>query len=81
MGSNKEARLIGMSQVTAKLFDNGTASLSHNAYLIPGGRIIPSDLGTVEQPARNPFRPSELLVMAACEWLARDLQSDEDARL
>ena len=71
--SNTAPKLTGIYQCTVRTYDNDTASLGHTVYVIPGAIQRPIDLGIVDQPAGMPFRPSELLVMAACEVLARDL--------
>lgn len=74
--TNIQPKLAGLWQVTVRLFDNSTAELYYNQYDMNTRRIIPHFLGTVEQPAKSPFMPSELLVMAAMEWLAQDLGED-----
>lgn len=74
--SNIRPKLTSLHQVTVREYNNATASLAYTFYTPGKGMPVPHDLGIVDQPAKMPFRPSELLVMAACEWLARDLGKD-----
>lgn len=79
--SNKKPKLESIHQATVRIYDNATAQLAYARYLPGRGFPVPEDLGLVEQPARMPFRPSELLVMAACEYLARDLDEPGSSTL
>jgi hypothetical protein len=77
----QKPRLEKIHSIHVRIYENATAALSYGVYTPGRAFPVPHDLGIVDQPARDAFRPAELLVMAAMEWLARDLGEHGDGSL
>lgn len=61
--------------VSVREYDDGTNSALYLKMEPTTTRIIPRQLPSVEQPAKDPFAPAELLLMACLEMYARELDA------
>jgi hypothetical protein len=63
-------RMIKHRSLTVSFYDDDTVEIRLSRY-DPAARVwIPHLVSTVEQPARDPFTPEELLLMGAMEMHA-----------
>jgi len=69
--SNRSPKLTGLWSVTVREYDNGQNDSQYLRYDMATRMIHPESLGVTEQPAKDPFSPHELLLMAALENYAR----------
>lgn len=71
-----ERRLTGLYQVSVYEYSDGRNDATIWRMDEKTRRMVPHHLGGVEQPARDPFSPPELLLMAALEHYAQQIDPD-----